>query len=366
MIRGLTDNQLTFFPRLAKIRLGVKRQGQKGEEFPADVDHFVLSDCQEVAKVYGDKPKSIICMFPSDDPESNFPTRLEAWRGGGKNQPDSKPQKNVLFCSSDGETALRLYVGDRDVQGHNFVKSLPADEDKPDINEIFKMPCPYRSCPYYENRNCKEVGRLNIILPQVTWAGVYQIETSSLWAFGNILDTIRWMQTIYNGDIKLKPFELSRKPVTMNADGRMVIKHVLNMRIIDHHNMPEILPPPFMSKATFFEIKKDLPEDLFPPAAQQGLPPAPSIVDDDFLPDEEPKEIKELREMGREAGIGDGQFDLMLAKCGGEIEKVRREISLKLDKKIQEPPAPKRKPGRPPKEPKLFEDDPPQDTIFDF
>jgi len=324
VIKGLTD-RAPKLPRLGKIRLGVKQQGAGGREFPQDTDHFVLTDVPEVATVYGETPKKLIAMFATDDAEVNFPTRLEAWKSSSKQKmPDGSP-KSILFCSSDGETATRLYVGERDAQGHAIVKAMPKDE-QPDEGEMFNFACPFRACIYYENRGCRQVGRLNVLLPQVSWSGVYQIETSSLWAFGNVQDAIVWMHSIYGGKIALKPFELTREPVVMmppELKGKSIIKHVLHLRIIDRHNLPMIPAPPFMRDNFLIEGKTDRPEDLFPGRAQAALPPMP----------EEPPPPDPLQLKAAAAGLTAGQFEMLKAKMRGDVALIERELDGLIAKK---------------------------------
>ena len=55
-IKGITDKPARFFPRIAKIRLGIKRKGQGQTEYPVDVDHFVCPP--EVEEVFGKNPKA--------------------------------------------------------------------------------------------------------------------------------------------------------------------------------------------------------------------------------------------------------------------------------------------------------------------
>ena len=60
-------------PRLGKIRLGIKKEGQKGP-YPSATDYFVCPD--EVKTVHGDAPRELPVMFPSDDIELIAPQWL--------------------------------------------------------------------------------------------------------------------------------------------------------------------------------------------------------------------------------------------------------------------------------------------------
>jgi len=295
-------------PRIAKIRLGVKGKTQAGKEYPKDTDHFVLADCPEVAVRYGDRPKALVVMFASDQIEYNFPQRLEAW--SGKPPTDGQPSKSTLFCSSDGVTAHRIYKPEKDPSGKAYVQSLDAD-DQPEEGEMFEMPCPYHDCPYFEGRGCKEVGRLNVVLPEITLSGTYQVETSSAYGASNIFQMIDsrldetgeprgWAMRMTRSERHpgghiawTVPFVLERVPQTVVFEGKGTIKHILRLRALDDaeklRNL-QISVPAWMSGRTVFASygppQIDRPEDLFPgvatdqvpaieaPAAQRALPPA--------------------------------------------------------------------------------------------
>ena len=62
-IEGLS--QVRRLPRLGKIRMGIKVKNAAGIEHPQKTDYFVVPP--EVAKVYGDKPKSLDIIIPVED-----------------------------------------------------------------------------------------------------------------------------------------------------------------------------------------------------------------------------------------------------------------------------------------------------------
>lgn len=300
MIHGCTDRPPRF-PRIAKIRLGVMKAGNNGDH-PEDCDHFVLTDCPEVAEVYGQQPKELVAMFPSNDVEAIFPTRLEAWRSSRNTGPGGE-QKPTLFCGGDGKTADRVWCGDaqRDSQGWEALEDL-AERDRPARGERFTMPCPYRNCHFYTRnpRACKEVGRLNFVLPQVSWRGTYQIETSGLHGFGNLLDFIHWMRGIYGGEIAWQPFLLKRVPQTVHPPGGRgaVIKYVLSAELPAEPPINLLLPPAAQRLIERRDIVADAPRDLLPASTPDPLPdaepdvpesaPVPAEPVEPPLPDAEP------------------------------------------------------------------------------
>ena len=62
-IKGVSE--VVRLPRLGKIRLGVKRENSTGTPYPSPTDYFVCPD--EVRKVFGEKPKELRIMFPTED-----------------------------------------------------------------------------------------------------------------------------------------------------------------------------------------------------------------------------------------------------------------------------------------------------------
>lgn len=330
MIKGITDRP-RYFPRIGKIRLGVK-DAQRG--YPKDTDHFVLTDVPEVAEVYGKTPKKLIVTFPSNNIEQVFPTRLEHWKSR-KAQAGDATQRSTLFCSSDGETATRLYIGqERDPQGHEAVQKMPQEE-RPELMEMFQMPCPHEDCPYYESRDCKRVGRLTFVLPEVSFGGVYQIETSSMYGFGNILDTLSWVQGLSGGRLVGAFFELSREPQSMKIPdtGKVTIKHVLTLKVVTAaeriSKLTERVPPWLLHGPGLKQLgpaQHDRPEDLFP-EDQQVLAEAPA-------PD--PLASEEMRNLAKMAGMGKAQFGVLCAKLGGDVDRIKQHVKDLLDSDIND------------------------------
>ena len=62
-IKGLSE--IVRLPRLGKIHLGVKKKNNEGVSYPIPTDYFVCPE--EVRKVFGEKPKELRVMFPTED-----------------------------------------------------------------------------------------------------------------------------------------------------------------------------------------------------------------------------------------------------------------------------------------------------------
>jgi len=159
-------------PRKGKIRLGEKKLSAKGKEYPSALDYFAVPE--EVTEVYGEKPRKLDIMFPMENRDDFFPQWYKRY-GSSKG----------LICKGDGKTATELPQGTGIVKDGKVVdeKGQPVDLNNLQMKEI---DCEGKECPYYQSRECKQVGNLQIILPKVKGLGVYQIDTSSYNSIVNI------------------------------------------------------------------------------------------------------------------------------------------------------------------------------------
>jgi len=167
--------RVAYLPRLGKIRLGVKVVSKNtGKQYPKEVDYFVVPP--EVAKVYGDKPKVLDVMFPSEDPAQVIPYCYKRY---GSN--------NRLMCKGDGETAIWF---------------------NPETNQMEERKCP---CEALEEGKCDKRGHLMVILPRVSFGGVYQIDTGSGMNINRVLDAMEYWKTMV-GRCKCILLTLERVP----------------------------------------------------------------------------------------------------------------------------------------------------------
>ena len=328
-IVGITGEKRNYFPRLGKIRLGVKRAGQGGQEYPQDVDYFVCEELPEVQKVYGETPKEIVVLFPSNEQQEIFPMRLESWRASKTKGPDGKPKSKLWCNSTDGEVATRIYVGDKDAQGHAVVMRMPEDE-RPDPGEVFTMPCPNELCGFYISGACKGVARLNVVLPEVSISGIYQIETGSQFGRGNILDMLNWTRNMTGGHFAWKvPFLLTREPTNVTHDGKSFVKYMLTLRVIDDEERlrrVQIKIPSWLRAKSMLMIDApaERPEDLFPEGrTRAALPAGP----------EEPTPPDPLQSKATAAGLTTGQFEMLKARMRGDVALIERDLDQQIAKR---------------------------------
>jgi len=193
-------------PRFGMIRLGEK--GPKGN--PIALDYFVVPD--EVKKVYGEKPKELDILLPSE----NLEEVLSAWyKRYGKN--------TGIICRGDEETALlSLYhvvtrPKDYAIRLTQDGRCFDAEDRELPIEEIggtrwVRIPCNPKICPFAARNgetlpSCRPIAILNFLLPEVPGAiGVYSIATSSRRSYQNILAGITLIRNRlgYISDIPLK------------------------------------------------------------------------------------------------------------------------------------------------------------------
>lgn len=156
-IVGLTDNVIPRFPRLGKLRKGGEKP-TAGNKPGKELSHFrFTSDNPAIVKAfhdaYGNEPVSLRVYLPYPSTEMNFSTWKEAWAAGG------------LVHRCDGKTCTIWRTPD---------------------GKYSQQPKP---CP----GGCKEVGRLEVILPELITAGFVgyvTLETHSLHDLINITATL--------------------------------------------------------------------------------------------------------------------------------------------------------------------------------
>lgn len=168
-IKNLSD--IRRLPRLGKISLGIKVKNEKDVEYPKEVDYFVCPP--KVEKVYKGEPKELRIMFPVEDPDVFFQQWYKSYGF------------NLLKCKGDGD------------------KAFTWDEEHGGMKEV---PCP---CDALKKGECKRIGILQFLLPDVPGAGVWQITTSSWNSIVDINSSIDYIKQTC-GRIRMIPLILKR------------------------------------------------------------------------------------------------------------------------------------------------------------
>jgi hypothetical protein len=212
-IPGFSDQQ--ELPRIAKLRLGiVDKSGTK--EHPRETDHFVLDVADSVGPaegekiatlfhdLYGQRPQVLTNVrLISPDRELAFSSAYEWWRAG------------KLGCHGNGEQALRKIDGEwKDWTATN--------------------PCANGGCPDFGAKKCGLISRLRFMLPDVTVAGFFQIDTGSVYSAANIRNGLNLIEALTTqmfgaSQIHRIPLILARAPQKIEFDGKLNEHFILHL-----------------------------------------------------------------------------------------------------------------------------------------
>jgi len=256
-IKGVSE--IIRLPRLGKIRLGIKKETNEGVPYPVPTDYFVCPD--EVKKVFGDKPKELRIMFPTEDEKqwsSQYLRCYSASRG--------------LICRGDGETAVAkvdIHTGE--------IATRESQE-----TELREITCHPSKCSYYHKAQCRRVMNLQFILPDCPGFGVYQLDTSSFFSIVNINSCLELTRGVC-ARLSMIPLSLKLVEKEVQIDNRTKIVRVLNLtapysliEIQKYSRIPPgqvlLLPAP----------DSEAPDDLFPDEIL-GANKDPKAVDDELI-----------------------------------------------------------------------------------
>jgi len=296
-------------PRLGKIALGIKKVSDKsGKEYPSEVDYFVCPP--KVQRVFGEKPKELRIMFPVEDADIFFQQWYKSYGF------------NLLKCKGDGD------------------KAFTWDEEHGGLKEVV---CP---CEKLEAGECKKIGILQFLLPDVPGAGVWQVTTSSrnsIIDINSAIDAIRAMC----GRIRMIPLVLRRVETAkqrIGDDGKPKKSTHYTLQI-DVENI---------TIRQLQEAAQIAPERIL-------LPPPDEVKDELLYPANgfEPKEEESESEVSDDIQEAKERLDELMneyVKAGGEIsvetaEKVAKftkfeEYSAEIDRlqaKLDKKKSPKKK-----------------------
>jgi hypothetical protein len=248
-IKGVSE--IVRLPRLGKIRLGIKKETEAGMFYPTPTDYFVCP--VEVRKVFGEKPRELRIMFPTDDERqwaSQYLRCYSASRG--------------LICRGDGETALARVdrrtgeIATREATG----------------TELRETTCSPDSCGYYQRKQCRRVMNLQFLLPDCPGFGVYQLDTSSYHSILNINSMLEFIRSIC-GRVSIIPLYLKLAKLEVEPEGIEKTVHVLNL--VAPYTFIEIQKYARMAPGQAFLLPapdSEAPDDLFPDAVLEPEPEA--------------------------------------------------------------------------------------------
>lgn len=217
-IKGISE--IRRLPRLGKIRLGIKKVAANGKEYPAEVDYFICdpqtpSELEnqkikdEFDRLYGEKPKSIRVMFPVANPDIYFPQFYKRYGSG-----------TSLKCKGDG---LEARCGTEEFTAG--LKIIRKDEMGLPI-----VKCEGKDCIYYKKKECGEDATLQILLPELPGAGVWQISTGSFHSIVNLNSCIDYIIAVC-GRAHMIPLQLERRMQETAHEGKKSKHYILHINM---------------------------------------------------------------------------------------------------------------------------------------
>lgn len=258
-IEGLSD--IIRMPRLGKIRLGVKVEVPGKNPYPRAVDYFVCPP--EVQAIYGEQPKELAIMFPTEDPRQFAQQWLRCYS-----------MTQGLVCIGSGVTCRR-----------KVDKATGAMASHDTTVWVWKegLPCNPEDCPDY-GAKCRRVMNLQFLLPQCPGLGVWQIDTSSFHSIVNINSMIEMLQGIL-GRCSRIPLTLALGPVQVSPQGlKQKTVYILHLkRDVVLAELAKVALLPLARVLVPTPEAEEPPEDLFPQDVLSGaVEPEPEPPEDLF------------------------------------------------------------------------------------
>lgn len=172
-IKGLTTNHEAGFPEIGKIRKGDRKINDKQPGKDLDYFRFVTEDRAAglaFNQAFGDEPDELTVYMPFPTTNENFIAWKEDWKASS------------LVHRCDGETCV--------------IWQTPN-------GKYSQEP---RHCP----GNCKQVGRLKVILPALQRMAYVTVLTTSIWDIINLHQNLSALEFL-RGDLRGIPLILRRR-----------------------------------------------------------------------------------------------------------------------------------------------------------
>ena len=197
-------------PRAGKIHLGVKTKNLRGTEYPKAVDYFVVRPGETTSeaaseafkKVYGEKPKTIDIVFPTEEMERICSIYYKCYSG--------RKNGGMLMCKGSQGSATRVMK-----DGQMKEVSCPEPENCIYAGEEGK-------------KKCRRITSLQFMMPEVQELGVWQIDTSSFYGAQDIVSMIAFIKMVA-GSIRFLPLKLSVEPKQINHEGKLTTIYHLKL-----------------------------------------------------------------------------------------------------------------------------------------
>ena len=261
-IKGVSE--IIRLKRRGKIRLGARNASEVGNDYPVATDYFVCPE--EVRKVFGERPKELRIMFPTENPAHWAAQFLRCYSSARR-----------LVCRGDGQAAVAR------VDEETGRMAFEDDQD----TLLKEIACDPGSCIYYQTGRCRRVMNLQFLLPDLPGLDVYQLDSGS---FNSIVNINTSLEVIGGacGRLSMIPLYLRLVEETYQRNGHTVRVYVLHLE----------------ARFTFSELQRfaQVPSDQL-----LVVPPPDSEAPDDLAP------VEALREGQVPSGLTREEKELIKA-----------------------------------------------------
>lgn len=218
-IKGLSD--IRRCPRLGKLRLGEKAsvEGRPDVKRPKETGYFLLDPQtgsvdrdfnlrSQFKELYGSTPTRILVMFPPVSREMFFTVWNKRYGISA-----------MLKCKGDGMGTGEGLTGEAVCIRPEYAQGLTR-RGKNEMGQVL-VQCDGQNCIYQNppSKECSRVGSLQVILPELTALGVFQLDTRSFNSIVNINSGLDWLDSMC-GRCQMLPIHLLLTPQMIVHDGQ--------------------------------------------------------------------------------------------------------------------------------------------------
>jgi hypothetical protein len=319
-IKGLSDSRR--LPRIDKIRLGAKFEAAgSGKEYPVELPFFLLPE--SVAIVHGGKIKNI-----KKRAKELGITRANVLDFIGKNAHRLAEELPVMIPVEETEFSFpQAYIMYGGSIGMKCTGNGEEASERIGKTKEFKT----RQCPCDQLKNdqnprgaCTIKARLQVMLPDVSMGGIFQIDIGSINSIIDINSGIDYVRSLISR-VSMVPLKLRRIPTETHHDGKKQIHYTCQLTIEGNIN-------------AIAQLKEDTKilshKEVLALDAPDYTDPELDAVDAVYeMPEEIKKMVDELRELAKSKKISAADAkDIALAVENNDeiaIEEIYRDIQAK-------------------------------------
>lgn len=321
-VKDISDRRR--LPRLGKIRLGFKINNGKAE-YPAESPFFVLPN--DVARIYGFKTKVDALLKANEFNVSRKETLKFIENNYAKLSAELEIMLPVNSIEAVFPQAYKRYGSSKGVKCMgDGERAMFYDENTMKYEEI-PCPCPKLKSEQNPKGECTLRGNILCMLPKVSVAGIWQLDTGSYHSTVDVNSGIDYVQALI-GRFAMIPLVLRRVPMETHHNNQKQIHYTIQL-ILD----------PAIDIAVLNAMKQDNVRILS--HAQYALPPVDDInpvmdkedviYEGEIINDASPSGHNEVADKKEAKENADNKKQAIIF----EIQKYRKKIKVDTFKEIR-------------------------------